>query len=282
MKRMLLIWGLMAGLLAGACTVLEDRSVCPCYLTVDLTKVDKGVREWQMWLFTPEGELLYKDTVYRRSYSAPYIIQVPRNKKVQCLMWGNARSGTLVEETFSPATSLIKKEDVLADSLYFFADTISTWGEDSRMKVVPRKEFATVDIYMQGWADVEYEVRMVMVCGSKGFYVTGDFYPGEVSTEMELFSLGDYYTQFRGRILRQSDTENILLSLKIRRRKMDGTLGEELVNKDIPIGKYLEENGYNIQNADLGDIRMEVDYSYTNLKIKAEDWEATYKIAEEI
>ena len=81
MKRMLLIWGLVAGVLAGGCTVLEDRSGCPCYLTVDFTKVDKGVREWQMWLFTPEGELLYKDTVYRRSYQTPYTIEVPRSKK---------------------------------------------------------------------------------------------------------------------------------------------------------------------------------------------------------
>ena len=41
-----------------SCTVLEERSGCPCYLAVDLSKVDKSIREWQLWLFA--GEQHYK------------------------------------------------------------------------------------------------------------------------------------------------------------------------------------------------------------------------------
>ena len=70
-----------------SCRVFEDRDVCNSYLTVDFTNVDKGIREWQMWLFNGAGELIYKDTVYRRSYASPYVVQVPRYGQVKCLLW---------------------------------------------------------------------------------------------------------------------------------------------------------------------------------------------------
>ena len=269
-------------LILQSCTIFEERSGCPCYLAIDFSNVDNGIREWQLWLFSPDGELMFKDTVYRRSYTSPYIVQVPRNKHMQCLMWGNARGGTLLDETYSHLTSLVKREEIQADSLFFFTDTVNTWKEDEQMRVIPRKEFATVDVYMQGWIDIDFDAEMNLVCNSKGFYVDGKFYPGNVLTKMKMYDIGNYYTHFRGRILRQPDTENILLSLKIWKREVDGTIGAEIVNKDIPIGKYLEENGYDIQRADLGDIRMDVDYSYNSLILKAEDWVASYNLVEEI
>ena len=82
--------------------------------------------------------------------------------------------------------------------------------------------------------------------------------------------------------MRQPDTENILLSLFIRKREVDGSLGKVLVDLDIPIGMYLENNGYDIQSPDLSDIRLDVDYSYNQLVVKAEDWEAEYSLVEEI
>ena len=274
---------LLAGILSlCGCTVLEDRDPCPCYLEVDFSQVDKSIREWQMWLFSPEGTLLFKDTVYRRSYSSPYIVEVPRNSKVQCLLWGNARGGTNLNESYSRYTTLLHKGGFAADSLYFSTDTISTMGEESSLKVFPRKEFATVDICLQGWIGVDFDASMELLCGAQGFYVDRRFLRGEVSSSMKLYDMGDYYTQFRGRILRQPDPENIILSLLIRKKEIDGSIGEVLIDKDIPIGKYLEENGYDMHTPDMSDIVMDVDYSYTNLVIKAEDWEATYSLNEEI
>lgn len=279
-----MMWGflLVAPLILAGCTVLEDRDPCPCYLEVDFSQVDNGIREWQMWLFSSSGELMFKDTVYRRSYSLPYIVQVPRNTKVQCLLWGNARSGTNLTEHYSLNTSLQKKSDVLSDSLYFSTDTISTMGEDSFLRVVPCKEFATVDIFLQGWIGVDFDVEMELLCGSQGFYVNRNFLPGQTGCSMKLFDMGDYFTQFRGRILRQPDTENIVLSLMIRKKEIDGSPGPILVNRDIPLGKFLEENGYDIQSPQMADIIMDIDYSYTSLTVKVDDWEAVYNLVEEI
>lgn len=265
-----------------SCRVFEDRTSCTSCLTVDFTNVDKGIREWQMWLFNDSGELIYKDTVYRRSYSTPYIVEVPRYGRVQCLLWGNIRGGTSLSEKYSLGTLLLKRESISSDSLYFCSDTINTAGEESYLKVIPDKEFATVDVYLQGWVGVDFDVRMVLKCAKEGFYVDRNFYGSEVSTQMEVYELGNYFTQFRGRILRQPDTENIVLSLLIRKREVDGSLGEILVNRDIPLGRYLEENGYNMHSINMEDISMDVDYSYNHLVIKAEDWSATYNLVEEI
>lgn len=281
-KWKLPVISLLAFIGVCSCRVFEDRDVCNSYLTVDFTNVDKGIREWQMWLFNGAGELIYKDTVYRRSYASPYVVQVPRYGQVKCLLWGNVRGATSLEEKYSLGTVLLKKEGVSADSIYFCSDTISTEGEESYLKVVPKKEFATVDIYLEGWAGLDFEVEMKLLCAKGGFYVDGGFCGGGVTTDMVLYDLGDYYTHFRGRILRQPDTENIMLSLLIRKKEVDGSLGKVLVDKDIPLGMYLEENGYNIGDEFLGDIRMEVDYSYNLLTIKAEEWSASYRLVEEI
>ncbi len=281
--KQILIYSVVLGLiLLGGCTVFEDRDGCPNYLQIDLQEVDKNIKEWQMWLFNEEGTLILKDTIYRRSYSAPYIVQVPRFDSVKCLLWGNMRSATNLMENYSYTTYLEKLEDVSADSLYFFTETINTKGENSYMKVLPEKEFATVDIYVKGWVGTDYEADMVLECASSGFYVSGELLNSKSFTDVKIHDMGTYYTHFRCRMWRQQDTENIVLKLFIRDLQPDGTLGNILVDNEIPIGEYLFENGYDMYSPSLADISMEVDYSYNRFMIRADDWEATYKILAEI
>ncbi|MBO5407738.1 MAG: hypothetical protein J6A27_09595 [Bacteroidales bacterium] len=270
------------GLLLCCCTVLEERDGCTNTLTVDLQGVEKGIKEWQMWLFNGEGKLLFKDTIYRRSYSSPYKVEVPRASEVRCLMWGNMRGATRVVENYSYGTNFTKAADISADSIYFFTDTITTAGEDSYLKVVPDKEFATVDIYVNGWVGSDFEADMVLECASDGFYVGKEFLRGRSFINAQVAGIGNYYTRFQCRMLRQQDTENMVLNLYIRDLLADGTLGRVAVDKEIPIGEYLQENGYDMQKKSLEDIVMEVDYSFNKFVIKAADWEATYKMDEEI
>lgn len=273
---------LIGALLVGSCSVFENREGCPNYLAVDLKEVDRTIKEWQMWLFDEEGTLLLKDTIYRRSYQELYMISVPRANNVQCLMWGNMRNATKVEECYSYNTSFEKLPDIWADSLYFFEDVFSTKGEKSYVKVVPGKEFATVDIFIKGWAGNDYEAEVAIICASSGFYVSKKFLEGTVVTYAGVQERGDYYTHFRSRILRQPDTENVLLKLYIRDLHPDGSPGEIKVDTEVPLGEYLFENGYDMNNVSLEDIEIEIDYSYNRFQVKVADWEATYKILEEI
>ena len=278
-----LVCAFVAGaLLLGSCTVFENRDGCPNYLIVDLQEVDKTIKEWQMWLFDSEGTLLFKDTIFRRSYQEPYTVSVPRADNVKCLMWGNMRNATCVEENYSYGTCLKKLPDVWADSLYFYGETISTKGENSYVKVVPGKEFATVDVYVKGWAGNDYEADVAIICASSGFYVTKKFLEGTVVTYASEYGKGDYYTHFRSRIWRQPDTENVLLKLFIRDLNPDGSFGEIKVDTEVPLGEYLYDNGYDMNGISLEDIEIEVDYSFNRFQIKVADWEATYKILEEI
>ena len=127
---------LMLAMFLGSCTVYENRDGCPSYLAVDLREVDNTIKEWQMWLFDEDGTLLLKDTIYRRSYQEPYLLDVPRLNNVKCLMWGNMRNATRIEENYSSRTYIEKMPGVWADSLYFFEKTVSTKGENSYVKVV--------------------------------------------------------------------------------------------------------------------------------------------------
>ncbi len=278
-----LVYAFVAGaLFLGGCTVLEDRDGCPNYLVVDLQEVDKSIKEWQMWLFDKDGTLLFKDTIFRRSYGEPYTVLVPRSDDVRCFMWGNMRDATHIEENYSYDTCFEKIPDVWADSLYFFGGTVSTKGENSYVKVIPGKEFATVDIFVKGWVGNDYEAEVSIICASSGFYVSKEFlYKPVVSYAVE-YGKGDYYTHFRSRIWRQPDTENVLLKLYIRDLNPDGSLGVVKIDTEVPLGEYLYENGYDMGSLSLEDIEIEVDYSYNRFQVKVADWEATYPILKEI
>lgn len=283
------MWGI--GALLGAmlplmmlcsCTVLEDRSTCANYLSMDFSGVDNGIKEWQMWFFNGDGELVLKDTVSRSSYSSPYVVQVPRTSNLRCFLWGNIRGATVVNENYSYMTNFAKKADMSADSIYFFADTINTTGEESGLKIVPAKEFATLDVFVKGWASSGYEAGMVLECANSGFYVGKEFVGGTSCTTAAVHDTGNYYTQFRCRMLRQQDTENMVLRLYVNEILPDGSLGRTVMEQEIPLGEYLEENGYDMQASSLEDIVMEADCSYNKFVVKAADWEATYKIDKEI
>ncbi len=274
---------LLVLLLFGAgCTVLEDRSVCTSTLTVDFSEVDRTIKEWQMWLFNGDGELIYKDTIYRRSYGTNYTVEVPRDDAVQCLLWGNIRGATSLNEAYSLGTFMLKGHNVSSDSLYFCNDTISTNGENSFLKVLPNKEFATVDIYMKGWLGHDYDATLELLCANSGFFVDKRICGSNTVTRLDVYDIGNYYTHFRGRILRQHDVENLVLSLFVRDLLPDGARGGVRLSKEIPLGEYLESNGYSMQSGEMGDITMEVDISYNRLLVRAEDWSATYKLVEEI
>lgn len=272
----------IAILCMSSCTVLEDRDGCPDYLTVDFTGTDKSIKEWQMWFFNDNGDMLLKDTVFRRSYFAPYVVQIPRFNNVRCLFWGNMRGATTVEERYSYDTYIEKRDIVSADSIYFFTGYVNTAGERSYIKVVPQKEFATVDIYVKGWVGSDFEAEVFLQCASSGFYVDKEFGSQGTSVRAGVYDIGSYYTHFRCRMLRQMDTENVVLKLFIRDLNIDGTLGNVLVDKEIPLGEHLFENGYDMSKPSLDDIEMEVDYSYNKFVLKVSDWEATYKMFEEI
>lgn len=269
-------------LVAAGCTVLEDRDGCQCYLTVDMRGVDRSIKDWHLWLFNDSGDLIFRDTIHRRNYTYPYVVEVPRSEKVQCLLWGNIRGATTLNESYSLGTFMLKEMGMSADSLYFSTDTISTSGEESYLKVLPNKEFATVDILMKGWIGVDYRVEMSLECASSGFFIDKKFCGSRNTTDLQISDIGNYYTLFTGRILRQYDTENLKLSLYVRKCLANGEDGEVLYDMSLPIGNYLEQNGYNMYDGPMEDITMELDFSYNNFLIRAEDWSAEYKIVEEI
>ena len=235
-----------------------------------------------MWLFNEEGELLLKDTIHRRSYSAPYIVQVPRYGSVRCLMWGNMRDGTIVQEKYSYSTSISKVPGVSADSIYSFAASVNTRGEESCLEVVPCKEYATVDIYVEGWAGSDFEADKVLECASSGFYVGKEFLRERSYTNAQLVGMDNSKTHFRFRMLRQEDTENLVLNLHMQDLNPDGSPGEVIIDNEVPIGEYLYENGYDMQKESLEDISMELDYTFNRFVIKTANWEATYHIKTEI
>lgn len=281
-KTLALYAAVLAAMFHAGCTVLEDRSSCPNWLVLDMQDVDSEIKEWQIWLFSSGGEFLYKDTIYRRSYSSPVTLEVPRRKSVCCYMWGNVRGASRLNEKYSTASTVEKLKGVSSDSLYFFSDTLSTDREDSYIKVCPVKEFATVDIYLKGWTGNDFIADVELECASSGFYVNREFVQKESVIYPQMGDLGNYYTHFSCRMLRQQDNENIVLRLKLRDVENDGSAGSIILEKEIPLGEYLQSNGYNMQALNMQDVQMEVDYSYNRLLIRADEWEAEYKIVEEI
>ena len=79
-----------------SCTsIKEDRRECPCWFSVDFSKVSHDIENLHLWFFDEDGELLKRDTLSVPDYNNVYEIELKRGT-VGFYVWGNISGDTEV------------------------------------------------------------------------------------------------------------------------------------------------------------------------------------------
>ena len=252
MDRILLPASLAAILAAcPACTVKEDRDICPCSLTVSFSDPDaSGPVELLGW----DSETVFREQVLIEDCRPEWTKSV--RKGVFILSACKGAAGNSI-----PMGHIIRiPTNCQADSLYAYFEKVEATGDRAHVNVVFRKQFATVFLDIRQSDETMRKCRFQVEGNTCGFDVL-DFSPiaGPFLFEPAPVT-GETIVTFR--IPRQADDS---LTATV--------FPEDSPEARFPLGEYIRQLGYDWKSEDLQDIYLSIDLVRGVVDLRIADWE---------
>ncbi len=226
---------IIAALLLPAACIREDRSECPCYLHVDLSRVSpQSTRSVDILLASEAGDRWHP--VPESAIGDTLIMAVDKSEFDFCA-WGNLGGSQIDGEgrTIRP--------DVPRDSLWSCVEHISTRCEDAYVQVVMQRQYRPVTIIVRGMLSGISGLSPVLtgVSGGLSFTGAGRGEGARLVPEQEADS-PEGICIFRTMLLTQPSAVNLRLKLFFlqggKARESEYPLGEMLLaqGEDISTG----------------------------------------------
>lgn len=233
MRRFLLLYALIVTALCSC--IKEDRSKCPCYLYVDLSRVDTNYITKVDLMTSGSAGAPQWTAVERNAIGDTVILKVTKDEIDFCA-WGNIRGSAVLNDSRTIVSS------GQPDSLWSCYRRISARCEDMYVTVEPQRQYIPVTIIVRGMLQNISDVQPVITSVSQGFdfnsAATGDkgtIFPAEVRSPQ---TAAGYY-QFNALMLTQQSATEASLELDF---KSDG----RPVKVNYPLGEELYKIGENI------------------------------------
>lgn len=234
---------------AAACTVKEDRDVCPCWLEVGFLDRE-DIKDPVVLTGWGDAEV-FDDNVTTADYPDTYACQVPR-----AMLYFGALEGLKTNRHEGHTVTI--PSGAQCDSLYGYHDIVDCRGESARTDVDFHKQFATVTMFVIGGQEVAEKYRYTVKSGTCGIDIL----------TCEAVEGGYWYRpqpvngSLRYRLPRQADDTMTMT--------VDDADGETFV---FPFGQYIKSVGYDWHAIDLKDIHITLDIVHGKVSVGIADWE---------
>ena len=234
-------------LLVPSCSIKENRAVCPCALTVELS----GLPVHPVVLrVTGEGftktEVVHADTAL--------VLLVPKGE-----MAVSAVGGALAEGD----GSVWIPEGEEAPPLYLFYSGISTAAEQVVLPISLHKQYCTLELYFKGPPGYGPPFQVSVEGFYGGWEPDGSPAPGPFTRRLLPGSDG----RATLRLPRQGDDSLV----------MHIVFSDQVV-RTFALGSYIAAAGYDWSAQDLEDLALQVDISLTSVTISTDLWTRTEDI----
>ena len=248
-------------ILAASCSIKEDRSPCPCWLSIDFSRCTQNSVTVAAW----GEEEIFSERVAVQDYQESEIYEktVPKGYVNTSVITGE-------REMKRSGARLIIPQGHDADSIYAHAGTIECFGEFAKDTAELHKQFARVfmSVEIPQGHEYPYTFRACSdVCG------------------MDMRDLSPVEGEFK--IDLKLDEDNICMFCLPRQRENGGDLKlliyeDEEVIETIPLADWINKMGYNWLKKDLEDIYIGVDYAKAEVSISIRGWDDGYSFKVEI
>lgn len=280
MNRVLSVMWIAVMLLLSSCSVKEDRSVCPCWMTVDLSDVAEC--RWKSPEVQSDAEYqgITKSPESRSNVAENILLRLRGNSDEDAVDYEyqmteavRADAGTLEYEVPRGSVGVSAVNPVRLDipvgeqmdSLYGFFKMCHTRCESVKCDVELHKEFCTVSVTLgdEGYVspyDIEVWGNVAGVSAWDLMPLDGDFRYVPVPED------GVY----RVRVPRQVDNSLELVMLEI--ADQVGHDGERVIVDRLPLGEYIARSGYDWAAEDLADVSVALDLEKQQVMVTVSDW----------
>ena len=256
-------------MIAAACAFLtscikENRDKCPCYLHVDLSRVDSHyVHRMDLMLadrFTGDARWI----AVEKKYIGDTLIMKVDKSEFDFSAWGN-----LDKSILDDADRTITSAD-MADSLWSYYKHISTRCEDAFVKVLAERQHIPVTVIVRGMLQGLTDIRPAFgnISGSLMYDGTAAGALGVlVPTLVKSPGDGDSYYMYKTLILTQASATDAVLNLHFLK---DG----RAVETTYPVGEMLAELGEDISATNQNPIVIDLTIGAADilLTIRVSDW----------
>lgn len=240
----------LAVALSCACTVLENRSACPCQLVLNLDDPANYSCDSLLLRVSAQG-YEWKKIVGRDQYAIPVAVAVPVRGGVFVSVVDNRMSRYCSFDGFSIPLG------EQCPPAYMFGTYCDTTADETEVDVRIHKNYCGVTVCFSSPAITEYDLMIrgdVSGYSREGVPLTGEF--GFVPYFEK--GLNSYF-----RLPRQNDAS---LRLEITTPRGSDTA--------LALGSYIMQSGYDWSAEDLDDIVVYVDFVETAFTISINDWSA--------
>lgn len=291
----LFVMWMVGMLLLSSCSVKEDRSGCPCWMTVDLSDVAESRWKSPKVQSCAEYQEVTKSLESRQHIAESVILRLRGNSDEDEVDYAfkmtetvNTEVGALEYEVprGSIGVSVIEMpdrvgHDVIAgydgdeiripvgeqmDSLYGFFKMYHTRCESVLCDVELHKEFCTVSFTLgdEGYSspyDIEVWGNVAGVSAWDLMPVKGDFRYAPVQKNGVC----------QVRVPRQEDNSLELVMLEMPDQVEHD--GERVVVDRLPLGEYIARSGYDWTAEDLADVNVALDLEMQQVMITVSGWD---------
>ena len=241
---------------AVGCSVKEDRTVCPCVMSLDFSGVDTAVIKSVNLLVLDADGIVFSDCVLADAFDDRYERNVPQGLLQVCLWYGDG--GMKEKDCLLRIPYGVECPPVYLDS--FVADTRT---ESFYKQVGLYKNHCRLTVEMPDRSELPYS--LTFKGGVDGYDMNGCPSNGDFSCVA--FPMDEGVAQVL--LPRQTDS-SLMLEVDDQAPHL----------KTFAIGEYLAAGGYDWTVADLADVTVVLDYSMTVVSISVAGWdkEEEYKV----
>lgn len=259
-----LLTGLCGVLLLSGCSVKEDRSECPVYVTV-LTDAFAREGHSEGTVSFDAGTLLHRERVgFLSAIGRGVTHPCPRGPLRASVLSGTEGS------TLDESGALRVLPGMQADLLWAWRASFTANGDEWVVEAEPHKQYCLVQFLFDGspTAPGDYPWRFRMKAGCNGT----DIYTLEPLAGDYVCTVGpNAVGRWLGVLPRQRDNDMVLEVYTP--WSDDPSRGE--AEYTIDLGRAFAEKGYDWTAEDLEDIAVTVGFSSVGLTISVADWEGS-------
>jgi len=248
----------------SAC-IKEDRSNCPCYLHLDLSRVDSH--------YVHTLDLMMEESISGRSpewipveksYLGDTLIMPVNKSEFDLCAWGNLGS-SMLDQNARSISPLIPR-----DSLWSSFRHIVTRCEDAYVQILPERQYIPVTIIIRGITANISAIQPALSGISANLDFAGRARGPEGIQLPERISAPEQennYYLYKTMIMTQPRAEGLHLDLKFIR---DG----ESLRSEYPLGEMLMAMGEDISKTDQKPVLVDIAIGSTSIQftLKVEDW----------
>ena len=262
------VWRMMGGLMAVAallcpvsCSVKEDRTECPVYVTVLTDQflqqgLDEGVVS-----FAAERPLHREQILFLRYVRQGYEQACPRDFARVSVLSG-LDQGELGGQalTFPPGRQ--------ADLVWAYATSFSAWADTYVVDAEPHKQYCLIKFLFDesptAPADYPWRFRLLADCSGMNIY-TLEPVSGSYRSTVGPNAVGEWYG-----VLPRQRSNNMRMEVYLPDGD-DETEGR--TDYVLDLGKAFEKSGYDWSLEDLKDIAVKVGFSEAGIRLTVQGWE---------